>query len=222
MPNYLSRWRDRLRRRVRAWITQTHELRGLRVVVENTRLDVDTTIVVRRLDEALGLIETYQPWRLRHLRRDVDQIWVVRYPCRGAYFPESRTCMTELTFLARTEFSPAQIAASIVHEGVHARIHRRGVKHDGRDAAREERICRRAEIDFGRALPGDLGAPVLRRAEAAIAATDEEVAPAVDWTEAHLKKDLADIEALGLPDWVKRRLIARRRRRAQASKAGSA
>jgi DNA-binding transcriptional regulator YdaS (Cro superfamily) len=47
--------------------------------------------------------------------------------------------------------------------------------------SREERLCRRAELAFGRALPAALGAPVIERAAASLALDDREVAPAVDW-----------------------------------------
>src|SRR4029079_1300546 len=110
--------------------------------------------------EALSLIERYQPWRLRHLQRDLVQFLIVRYPCRGAYFPDERTCMTELTFLARRDITAAPVASSIVHEGIHARVDRMGVRRAGRDRAREERLCRRAELEFGLSLPEALGAPV--------------------------------------------------------------
>src|SRR5947209_1201268 len=82
---------------------QELELRGLHVVVENSRPDIETARVIARLDEALALIERYQPWRLAHLRRDLRAMWVVRFPCRGAYMPAERACVTELTFLARTD-----------------------------------------------------------------------------------------------------------------------
>ena len=135
------------------------ELRGFRVLVENSRPDIATDIVLARLDEALDLIDRYQPWRLRHLRRDLAQFRVVRFPCRGAFIPEERSCVTELTFLARTDLTAAPVASSIVHEGIHARIHAMGVRAEGRDRAREERLCRRAELEFGLALPRELGAP---------------------------------------------------------------
>ncbi len=45
------------------------QMRGLTVVVDNTRPDIATADVLQRLDEALALIEQHQPWRLRHLRR---------------------------------------------------------------------------------------------------------------------------------------------------------
>src|SRR5947199_8803152 len=106
---------------------ELHDVRGFRVVVENSRPDIETAVVLGRLDEALALIERYQPWRLAHLRRDLSQFWIVRYPCRGAFFPQTRTCMTELTFLARTDITAAPVASSIVHEGMHARVHAIGV-----------------------------------------------------------------------------------------------
>jgi hypothetical protein len=172
--------------------TEEFSVRGFRVVVENSRPDIATATVVAQLDEALGLIERYQPWRLAHLRRDLERFWVVRYPCRGAYFPQSRTCMTELTFLARTDITAAPVASSILHEGVHARVHQMCVGMQARDSAREERLCRRAELDFGLALPPELGTPVVERARASLELTDEDVAPTIDWAEAQRRQDAVD------------------------------
>src|ERR1700735_5581977 len=104
-----------------------HDVRGFRVAAVHSGAAIDTTFVLGRLGDALALIARYQPWRLAHLRRDLAQIAVNSFPCRGAYVPSQRTMLTELSFLARVaEFTPAQIASSIVHEGVHARVHRMG------------------------------------------------------------------------------------------------
>ncbi|HVD60815.1 MAG TPA: hypothetical protein VNC11_08085 [Gemmatimonadaceae bacterium] len=168
------------------------ELRGIRVVVDNTRADIATDDVLERLDEALGLISQYQPWRLEHLRRDLKQILVARFPCRGAYFPAERTCITELTFLARRDITAATVASSIVHEGIHARVDLMGVKRENRNRAKEERLCRRAELEFGRALPLELGRPVIERALATLTLEDEEVAPEIDWAEAQAKQEAID------------------------------
>ena len=173
-----------------------YSIRGMAVIVENTRPDIATPDVLARLDEALALIETYQPWRMRHLRRDVKQIGIVRFPCRGAYLPAERMCIAELTFLARRDITAAPVASSIVHEGMHARAHRMGVRPD-RDMAHEERICRRAELDFGMALPAELGGPVIERALASLALGDQEVAPAVDWNEALRRQRAIDRAASG-------------------------
>ena len=159
-------------------------MRGFTVVVENSRPDIATADVIQRLDESLALVERYQPWRLRHLRRDLRQIRVARFPSRGAYFADHRACLVELTFLARRDIGPATVASTIVHEGMHARVHRMGVREEGRDRAREERICRRAELEFGQALPPSEGAPVVERALASLAMDDSGVAPEIDWEEA--------------------------------------
>lgn len=172
--------------------TEYFVVRGFDVVVENTRPDIATRDVLARLDEALGLIESAQPWRLQHLRRDLRYFWVVRFACRGAYFPDDRACMTELTFLNRRDISAAPVASSIVHEGMHARVDRMGVRREGRDRAREERLCRRAELEFGLALEPSLGAPVVERARASLELSDGEVAPVVDWVEAQRRIDEVD------------------------------
>lgn len=176
---------------------EQHVVRGFPVVVENSRPDIATPVVLQRLDDALAMIERYQPWRFAHLRRDVDRFWIVRYPCRGAFFPDTRTCMTELTFLARTDITAAPVASSILHEGMHARVNAMGVSPVERDMAHEERICRRAELAFGQALPPELGRPVIERAEASLLLPDTDVAPAIDWTEARRRQDAIDAAARG-------------------------
>jgi hypothetical protein len=174
-----------------------HDVRGFRVVLENTRPDIATSAVLDRLGEAIDLIARHQPWRLAHLRRDIDHFWITRYPCRGAYIPAERACMTELTFLARRDISAAPVASSIVHEGMHARVQEMGVRDESRDAAREERICRHAELAFGQALPPELGAPVIERALATLTLDDHDVAPTIDWNVAAQRISDADRRAGG-------------------------
>lgn len=171
-------------------------VRGFIVVVQNTRPDIQTGDVIARLDEALALIERHQPWRLAHMRRDFKQFLVVRYPCRGAHFPVERSCVTELTFLARRDITAATVASSIVHEGMHARVAQMGVSPLNRDISREERLCRRAELEFGESLPPDLGSPVIDRARQSLLLDDDEVAPAIDWSVATRRIAEADRAAL--------------------------
>lgn len=187
------RWIDKNLPTVRA-------LRGFEVVIENTRDDIATDDVVARMDEALGLIERYQPWRLAHMRRDLVRFRVLRYPCRGAYVPADRTVITELTFLARRDITAAPVAASIIHEGMHARVHRMGVTRGDWNHADEERLCRRAELDFGEALPPELGAPVIERARWSLALDDAGVAPAIDWAEAQRRVNDVDRATRGQRD----------------------
>jgi hypothetical protein len=171
---------------------ESFELRGIPVFVENPKRLVATEAAVERLDESLALIERYQPWRLAHLRRDLKQIRVMRYACRGAYFPSERACMVELTFLGRRDIGAETVASTIIHEGLHARCHRMCDPSLPRDLAREERLCRRAELEFGQALPPEIAAPVVERALASLALADEDVAPAIDWREAQRRIDEID------------------------------
>ncbi len=154
------------------------EVRGIPVVVNNTRPDIDTVDVLARLERALALIEQHVPHHFRHLRRDFAYIVVQRFACRGAYFNEQRACLVELTFTVNPDFSDAEIAATILHEAMHARLHQLGFPLEMTDRARQERFCRRAEIEFGQLVPnGDL---VVARARTTVELTDEEVAPVID------------------------------------------
>ena len=172
--------------------SELYDVRGFRVYVENSRPDIETRSVLERLDEALALIERTEPWRLAHMRRDLARFVVIRYPCRGAFFPQTRECMTELTFLARRDITAAPVAASILHEGMHARVHGMGVRPESKDPAREERICRRAELDFGLLLAPELGAPVVERARASLELDDAGVAPSIDWNVAMQRQAAID------------------------------
>jgi hypothetical protein len=195
MSGFLSRVRTLLGGQNPSAEPVVYEVRGFAVVLDNTRPDIQTEAVLQRLDDALALIERYQPWRLAHLRRDLSHFIVARFPCRGAFFPDQRACMTELTFLARTDITPAPVASSILHEGMHARVHAMGVDPVTRDRAREERLCRRVELEFGRALPAELGAPVIERAVASLELDDQGVAPEIDWAEAQRRQRAVDDQA---------------------------
>jgi hypothetical protein len=159
-----------------------HSLHALPVAVANTEPGIDTAAVIQRLEQALALLARYVPHRYRRMQRDVAQLVVQRFPCRGAFFPAERAILTELTFLVNPSFTPAQIAASIVHEATHARVAATLRSNVANRRPREERLCREAELEFGMALPD--GAAVIERARASLALEDEGVAPEIDWEEA--------------------------------------
>jgi len=174
-------------------MTETRIIRGVSVAVFNTRPDIETSRVFERLDGALGVIERYQPHRLRRFRRDVAGIVVRRFPCRAAFFGDTRQCLIELTFAGGGQFSDAQVAASVVHEGVHARLLAMGLAGRPGCEAREERLCRKAELELGLAVPD--GQAVVERALATLTLDDVEVAPNVDWRIAEQRVADADAAA---------------------------
>jgi hypothetical protein len=173
--------------------TDTRTIRGVHVTVVNTRPDIDTARVFEKLDGALGVIERYQPHRLRRFRHDVRGIIVKRFACRAAFFGATRECLIELTFAGEGKFSDAQVAASIVHEGVHARLLTMGLAGHPGCEAREERLCREAELELGLAVPD--GQAVVDRAMASLSLDDMDVAPNVDWRVAEQRVADADAAA---------------------------
>lgn len=172
--------------------TEVYAVRSFRVEVTNTRSDITPAAVLERLDEALALIERYQPIRFAHLRRDIRLFVVQRFASRGAYLHEHRAILTELTFLARRDIGPEVVASSVLHEGVHARTFCLARAMAGTQPAREERICRRAELAFGRALPAETGAPVIARALESLALDDADVAPRFTAAEAQAAVERVD------------------------------
>ncbi|HMI45757.1 MAG TPA: hypothetical protein VK491_06300, partial [Gemmatimonadaceae bacterium] len=56
-----------------------HDVRGIPVVIDNTRPDIDTTDVIARLERTLELIERFVPHHFRHLERDFAYIVVQRF-----------------------------------------------------------------------------------------------------------------------------------------------
>ncbi len=151
-------------------------IRGFNTVLINTRPDIDNEDVFTRLDGALGLLEHYVPEHFANLRRDFSGILVERRAYRGAYLVAERVCMVELTFVVNRSFSLAQVASTILHEGMHARLHAMGRALD--DSPAQERFCREAEIAFGERVPG--GESVVERARAALELADAEIAPVID------------------------------------------
>lgn len=184
-------WRARLIQRLQGWSSEEREVAGFSVRVVNSRRDIDTDAVFQRMGSALALIAQYQPRSYRRMQQDFARILVQRFPCRAAYFPDTRTCLIELTFSVNPEFTMAQIASSIVHEGIHARVRQMCTAYDPDQLPREERLCRKAELDFGLAVPD--GDAVVSRALQTLTLDDRDVAPAIDWEEA--QRRVAGVDA---------------------------
>lgn len=192
LGDLFDRWRVTAMRRLQGWATEKRTLHDIPVTLINTRPDIDSELVFQRLDTALGLIAQYQPRTFAQISQDFSSIRVIRYPCRAAFFPDSRTCLVELTFTVNPEFTEAQVAASIVHEGMHARVHAMG-ESDPTERPNEERLCRQAELEFGKAIPN--GEAIVQRALESLALDDEGVAPVIDWEQAQQAIANADSRA---------------------------
>ncbi|CAN5772571.1 hypothetical protein BH20GEM3_BH20GEM3_04240 [soil metagenome] len=156
----------------------TRIIHGVWVRVSDNRANADPEHLFKKMTAALGLIAEYQPHRLRRLPNDMDVIWVREHNmCRAAFYgwPDLRACVLDDYFIGT--FPEEQIASSIVHEGVHARLRSAGVPWTDCQAARarEERLCREAELSFGLAIPN--GEAVAERARVSLLLDDDNVAP---------------------------------------------
>jgi hypothetical protein len=98
--------------------------------------------------EALKLIRNNDPRRYARLKNDLRRIALVR--AGGEFYDAGiRTYMMNSACLeSRT---PPELAAAIVHEGAHARLHSCGVR--CRDRDRVESFCVRQEVAFAKTLP---------------------------------------------------------------------
>jgi len=170
-------------------------VRGIDVLLENTRPDISDDDVFARLDAVLAPIERYAPARLRRMRKDIAGIDIKRFACRGAFFGDTRRILCELTFIVNRDFSLAEIASSMLHEAVHARVHAAGVFRTPASLAKEERLCRATELWWGHTVPD--GEKVIERASALLTMSDDEVAPIVDWRVAAQRVAEADRQARG-------------------------
>src|SRR6266568_5963531 len=89
---------------------------------------VDT--LFRKVHEALDMIATYDPKRLRRIQRDVQGLCVGSAPNdrRGSSGEYTRLCLVSETYVSSHDTSTAQIASTIVHEATHVRIYGAGIR----------------------------------------------------------------------------------------------
>ena len=197
-----------IERRALAWVTHRCVVHGFQTVIVNTRPDVDTRNAIARLDGALELLRQYVPHHYRRLRRDFSGFLIERRAYRGAFLVATRTCLVELTFVVNPAFSLGQVAATILHEAMHARLYARGIAIGADESHRQERFCRRAEIEFGSLVAG--GESIVQRALESLALSDRDIAPSVDPALAARRVAEVDLAAPALPLWLKQRLARQR------------
>jgi hypothetical protein len=153
--------------------SQRRVMHGIEVLVLNDHLHASDREMFEKVAAALDRIAGAQPWRLPMLRRDFARIVVRQNTGVRAMFEHSGNCVLDTFFVAT--FTPGQVASSIVHEGVHARLRGGGRVIPPELIAWEERLCRRAELGFGLRIPD--GAAVVERARQSLALSDADVAP---------------------------------------------
>lgn len=158
-PRWYSRVFQRARNAVRIralqvglWLSPEQRVHGVQVVVFGGKSEEGA--LVSKIREALTLIAQVDPKRFCRLSRDIEYIACIRAVyALGQYIDQARACVLDLDYVRRTT-DPAQIAIVIVHEAIHARLHRAGVLFSTERASRIERACAREEVRFAKRIPG--------------------------------------------------------------------
>jgi hypothetical protein len=159
-----------------------------------------------RVDAALSLIQLHDPVRYRRLTQDLKRIWVRRLVgCLGQFDQSSWTCALDSRFVQDGETTAEMIAATIVHEATHARLHRRGIGYDEDRRLDVEEVCLRREMAFSAKLPD--GALVREQAERTLHAL-----PDMDLSSAGHRDRLREwvertLRDVGMPKWIVRLII---------------
>jgi hypothetical protein len=185
------------------WLSSGRRVDGVWV---GTYFQSNAEQVVRRVEEALRLVKTYDQRRYKRLISDLDRVWVrLVIGGLGKYTHSLRACELDERFVLAETSSPELIAATIVHEATHARLWRRGIGYDENVRGRVEAICIRRELAFARTLPS--GEHVYEQAQDALSN------PPATWTDTAVRdRDLeGSVQALrhlGVPNWLVRALVA--------------
>jgi hypothetical protein len=190
--------------------TERRDYRGIALSMYIDSKPLDTAQLWPKLYAALDLIGEYTPVWLRRMQQMRNSVNIRSIPGTRARLINGNETLLDPYLLA--DFLPAQIASSIVHEATHARLRYYRIPFTAQKLAREERVCRRSELRFGRAIEGggvEGARAVVERAEMALASRDEDVGVAVNWQELNALAAIARIQESPYPKWLKR-IIARR------------
>ena len=106
-----------------------------------------------RVASALSLIRAVAPTRYSCLRRDLPRIFLGGTHNLGeCHFPTG-ICLLQSEYVVAPTTTPERLALLLMHEGMHARLHRAGFTYDEPRRARIERLCVTAEMLLARRLP---------------------------------------------------------------------
>jgi len=171
--------------------------------------DRDSAASLNRVEEALGLIKTYDRRRYDRLIRDLQCVWVLVIPGGIAKFDSSLwACVLDPRHVLNEANSVARIAASIVHEATHARLWRRGIRYQENLRSRVEAVCFRRERAFAARIPnGEQNRELADQKLAAYAGQEQ-------WTDEalchrHNAGSIAALQYLQTPNWLIRRFELR-------------
>jgi hypothetical protein len=168
-------------------------------------ININDELILRRLEEALGLIKAYDKRRYNRLLNDLERVWVRLLPGELGHFSVAlRSCVLDTRFVLDETTSPEMLATVIVHEATHARLRRCGIGYDEDVRHQVEAICHRRELAFVCKLPN--GQSVREWVERAMEVMQH---PSTEYTDAafakrQLEGNIENLRHLGAPKWLVR------------------
>jgi hypothetical protein len=155
-------------------------------------------LILGKVDAALGLIARHDRRRFDRLSRDARGVLVHgAVGGVGTWVQGAGLIVLREDYVLHAGTSPAHLASTIVHESTHAWLCRLGFGYPAAWRARIEAICYRSEMAFVRRLPD--GEDLLTEL------ADELARDPAEYSEvARRERGLADLRALGTPEWLVR------------------
>jgi hypothetical protein len=169
-----------------------HEFR-----VINTSDRVSSPVAFAAVEAALDVLHTHDARLLRSIRRVMPRI-AIAAQSGSVYWSHVNVCaLSDMTIQRQP---PAWVASVVVHESVHARLWRRGVRTTAANRARVESSCINQQQQFLSRIPGT---------EAWIEHLENELADGTWYEPEARKRAIVDrLVALETPQWIVR-LFAR-------------
>ena len=143
-----------------------------------------------KVEDALRLIEQYDPRRYRRVRIDLRGFALIR---DGGEFYHHGLRAYVMDLVSMQARSVSELGAAIVHEATHARLARAGVRATRKRLSRIEQICTTAEASFAAKLPE--GEELAKRVSAKLSQSW--------WTDEDLRiRRLNQLQGAGAPRWL--------------------
>jgi hypothetical protein len=146
---------------------------------------------IHSLHKALKVISQTDPRRFERLKRDLRRIVLMK--AGGPQFAsEVGACLVRSEYVRQN--SPEAVATTIVHEAIHARLHRQGIGYGPNMRSRVEEVCVREQIAFaGRLRNPEIVSHLRQRLDGPL------------WAPAQSHEDrMAALRNLRIPEWVLR------------------
>lgn len=168
---------------------------GLEVVVG---ADIEPRGAVASISAALLELARADPLRMSRVRRFLRRVVVVDHVPGGLYEPVLDACLLGPKLVLSGDRT--RIAAVIVHESTHARLHHCGFRYDSASRQRQEMLCVAESARFLRKA----GMP--ERAEEQEARLARELASENPWFTDERRREAADtaLKQHGAPGWIRR------------------